>query len=1083
MSRLGLVYFVAILFAKVSVAQSSGTISGAVMDQSGAVLPGVSVNAANVDTSVTRSAVSNERGEFVLTLVPVGTYEMKAALPGFRTEVRRGLVLQVDQRLSVSFNLMIGDLTQSILVLDAAPLVDSETSAVGNVIENRRVVELPLNGREFQSLTLLVPGAVPPTPGSGETIYGAVQIAGTRQQSTAYTLDGMDIKDALVSRPSFKPSVDMIQEFRVQTSTYSAELGRSSGGHIQMTTKSGTNAFHGTLYEFVRNHIFDAKNFFDPAGEPIPAFKRNNFGGSIGGPIKRNQTFIFASYEALRLRQAITKTATVPTLAMVSGDFSALTTPILDPLTKQPFLNNTIPAGRINPVGQRIAQLYPAPNLPGTGRNFVSSPINKRRVDQFSTRIDHRLSGKNSVYGRYSITDDYELDPFDLYAGITNLPGYGRVEEQRTHNIALVDTHVFSPTLAGEFRIGYNRYYELRRQQDTSDVPGNLGIPGTTKNPTETGPPAIRVTGFDSLGKAQLPSYRQSSTYQFNGALTKVHGSHTLKFGGEFVRLGGPQHNQGGKLGDFSFTGQYTGNALADVLVGYPRRVSISRGDTLNHQYRNTYAGYLQDDWKITPRMTLNLGIRYDLFTPIVSASDRQSNFNPETGAIEIAGTANLRRDISRPDLDLGGSDYSPDFAALAKTVTMVDIGKRNVYTLDHNDFSPRVGIAMRMLDNDKLVLRTGYGLYYSQLYLNTGALGVGRNYPFKVTQVFNANATTPNISIDNPFPVGLGAATVSPASVKKEFRTGYVHQYNLGFQYQPLRDLVFELGYVGSLSTKLERSVNINQAVLGTGSIASRRPFPTFGNISYNEPASNANFNSLQLRAERRYAQGLTLLGSYTWSKSIDDHSGWTGAGDNNQAQNNHDWVKTMRGLSNFDLRHRLALSYIYELPMGAGRFLFGDASGFGNWLASGWELSGITTVQSGSPFTVKLSVDASNTGNTGNDRPNLVGDPYLPASERSVDRWFNTTAFEIPKTGTFGNVGRNTMTGPGMHNWDVSLSKRMPVSEGKTLQFRAEVFNIANHPQFALPDADASSAQFGKMFATSVFSRQIQLGLKLIY
>jgi hypothetical protein len=413
----------------------------------------------------------------------------------------------------------------------------------------------------------------------------------------------------------------------------------------------------------------------------------------------------------------------------------------------------------------------------------------------------------------------------------------------------------------------------------------------------------------------------------------------------------------------------------------------------------------------------------------------------------------------------------------------MVDIGKRNVYTLDHNDFGPRVGIAMRMLDNDKLVLRTGYGLYYSQLYLNTGALGVGRNYPFKVTQVFNANATTPNISIDNPFPVGLGAATVSPASVKKEFRTGYVHQYNLGFQYQPLRDLVFELGYVGSLSTKLERSVNINQAVLGTGSIASRRPFPTFGNISYNEPASNANFNSLQLRAERRYAQGLTLLGSYTWSKSIDDHSGWTGAGDNNQAQNNHDWVKTMRGLSNFDIRHRLALSYIYELPMGAGRFLFGDAAGFGNWLASGWELSGITTVQSGSPFTVKLSVDASNTGNTGNDRPNLVGDPYLPASERSVDRWFDKTAFEIPKTGTFGNVGRNTMTGPGMHNWDVSLSKRMPVSEGKTLQFRAEVFNIANHPQFALPDADASSAQFGKMFATSVFSRQIQLGLKLIY
>lgn len=497
----------------------------------------------------------------------------------------------------------------------------------------------------------------------------------------------------------------------------------------------------------------------------------------------------------------------------------------------------------------------------------------------------------------------------------------------------------------------------------------------------------------------------------------------------------------------------------------------------------NTYAGYLQDDWKVTSRLTFNLGVRYDRFTPIVSAMDRQSSFNRLTGAIEIAGTANLRRDISRPDLNLGGPDYSPDLAKLAQTVTMVDTGKRSMNTQDRADFAPRVGFAYRVLDNDRLVLRTAYGLFYSELYLNSGGLGIGRNYPFKVSQTFNANVTTPNITIDNPFPVGLGAATISPTSIRKNFRSGYVQQYNFGFQYQPLRDLVFDVSYVGSQSRKLDRTMNINQAVLGPGSIASRRPFPTFGNISYLEPAANAFFNSLQVGVQRRYAQGLTLLTAYTWSKSIDDNSGWSGAGDNGQAQDNHNLVRSMRGLSNFDVRHRLAFSYIYELPMGSGKRLMGNAKGIGNWLVSGWEISGITTLQSGSPFTVVSSADISNTGNTGNDRPNLVGEPKLPRGERSVDRWFNTAAFRVPDRGTFGNVGRDTVLGPGLHNWDVSLIKNTRLGEGKNVQFRAEGFNIANHPQFSIPRSDVSSLQFGKIFSTAVFSRQIQLGLKLIY
>ena len=1066
-----------------SFGQVSGTISGRVMDPTEAILPGVEVTATNEATSLARTVITNETGVYVIPLLPVGGYRVTAALPGFQTAVREGIVLNTDDRVAVNFALEVGAITSEILVTEAAPMIDSETSSVASVIDNRRVVELPLNGREFQSLTLLVPGTLPPAPGSGETLYGALQIAGSRQQSTAYNLDGMDLKGALVSRPSFKPSIEMIQEFKVQTSTFSAEFGRSSGGQIQITTKSGSNTFHGSAYEFVRNHRLDAKNYFDLPDEPIPPYQRNNFGGVIGGPIVRDRTFFFIGYEGLRVNQAQTRTATVPSLAMISGDFSELSTPIRDPFTGEPFPGNVIPADRINPVGQNIAREYPAPNLSDPVRNFVSAPQFTRRVDQITGRIDHRFSNNSSFFGRYTLSDEFQFDPFDRYAGITTLPGYGRQEDQRTQNISLAETYIFTPTLVGEFRIGYNRYAQFRFQEDTSDVPGRLGIPGTTKNPNETGPPSIRITGFSTMGKDQLPTYRRMSTYQANAGITWVRGGHTIKFGGDFVRIGGPQHNQGRKLGLFRFTGQYTGHGLADVLMGFPRQSRISKGDTLNQQYRNSFALYLQDDWKITPRLTLNMGVRYDFSTSIVSASDRQSRFNPDTGVIEIAGTAGVRRDISRPDQNLGGPDYTPDLAELAKTVTMIDTGKRNVNDHDKNDFAPRVGLAYRLLDNDRLVLRTGYGIYYSQLYLNFGGLGIGRNYPFKVFQVFNANPAQPNITIDNPFPVGLGGATITPQSIRTDFRTAYVHQYNFGFQFQTLTDLVFDLSYVGSKSTKLERRPNINQAVLGPGSVASRRPYPGFGSIGYLEPASNAVFNSLQLSAERRYTDGLTLLTAYTWSKSIDDYSGWRSTGDNGVSPNSHDWVGTMRGLSNFDIRHRLVFSYVYELPMGSGKRLLGNAQGIGSFLVSGWQISGITTFQTGPPITVRLSQDISHTGVTGADRPNQIAKAALPRGERTIDRWFNTAAFTVPQSGTFGNAGRGTITGPGQYNWDVSVMKNTLFGDGKNVQFRAEMFNIANHPQFFLPERNASSARFGKIFETALFSRQIQLGLKLIF
>jgi hypothetical protein len=1083
MKRLAFGVVVFVMFVTGAFAQNiTGTITGTTQDQTGAVLPGVEITVVNVATALSRTVITGEVGVYVVPLLPAGNYRLTAVLPGFTTGIREGIVLQVSQRVSVDFEMRIGALTETVLVTEAAPLVDSETSSVGNVIENRRVVELPLNGREFQQLTLLVPGAMPANPGSVEQAYGAVSVAGTRETSTAFTLDGMDIVDGLVPRPSFKPSVEIIQEFKVMTSTYAAELGRTAGGQVIVTTKSGSNAFHGSVFHFLRNSVFDAKNFFDPPDQPIPGYKRNNFGATLGGPVVPNRTFFFVAYEGLRTRQAQTRTASVPSLAMVAGDFSELSTAIRDPFTGEPFPGNVIPEDRINPVGQNIARLYPAPNLSDPVRNFVSSPTYRQNVDQYTTRLDHSFSNNNNFFVRYTYNDDFQLDVFDFYQGITNLPGYGRQDDQTNHSVAMTDTHVFTPNFVGEFRLGYNRYYQLRAQENRADIPGQLGIPGTTKDPRDTGFPDFGITGFDTIGKrSSFPSDRMDNTYQLNQSLTYTRGGHTIKFGTQTARFESHNLQNGGQQGRFRFDGRYSGNSLADVLLGFPRQTRITRGDTRNPIYRVTFAGFLQDDWKVTPRLTLNLGIRYDLVTPVVSCCDRMSNFNPETGIIEIAGEPSLRRDISRPDLDLGGPDFSPDLATLAQSVAMVNTGKRSVYSLDHNDFAPRIGLAYRILDNDQLVLRTGYGIYYDMLYLNSGGLGVGRNYPFKVIQTFNANATTPNIRIDDPFPVGFGSATVSPRSLREEFRTGYVHQYNFGFQYQPFLDLLVDLKYVGSKSTKLSRSVNINQAVLPSGpndtsSVSSRRPFQGFGSINLSEPAANANFNSLQLRLERRFSDGLTLLGAYTWSKSIDDHSGQRGSGDRNVPLNHHDFNTSMRGLSNFDARHRLVLSYIYELP-------FGNGSGFGNWLINGWQLSGITTFQSGRPLTPNISSDLSRTGNTGGDRPILVGNPVLPRGERTPDRWFNTDAFELPAGGTFGNSGRSIVTGPGINNWDFSLIKNNRFGDNRNLQFRTEIFNLANHPQFAMPNRSANSQQFGKIFETSQFSRQIQFALKILF
>lgn len=1058
----------------------TAAISGTVKDQTGGAIAGVQITATQTSTAQKRSTTTDKSGAYVISLLPIGHYEVAAAQSGFTTDVR-AVELRVGDRSSVDFNLAVGNVAEHILVTSAVPLIQAESSSTGAVVENKRIEEVPLNGRQFQNLALLVPGTTDPPQGSSLGFRGGINVAGTRAEMTGFTLDGVDIVENLVKALSFKPSVDMIEEFKVDTSTYSAEYGRTAGGQVRATTKSGTNNLHGTLFEFVRNSAFDAKNFFDSGSAPIPGFRRNNFGGTAGGPIVKNRTFIFGAYEGLISRQAQTRTASVPTAAQLSGNFSGGKS-IVDPLTNTPFQGNVIPASLISPVSAKIIQEYPVPNLPGSSvRNYLSSPTDVHNIHQFTTRIDHRISDRDSLFGRYSFNNDFELDPFDVFSGITNLPNYGRDDYQRAQSATVSDTHIFGPALIGQLALGYNRFKQIRTNVSHENVPSIWGIQGTTTNLNEEsgGVPAVLVTGFDSIGKSNLPSDRVDTTYQIIGSLTYNRGSHTIKFGGDGNSYSTMRLNNGGGLGSYTFSGQYTGNSVADLLLGYPSKASRALGDTRNPMFNQAYALYAQDDWKITRTLTLNLGVRYDLETPLVSADDRMVSFDPATGSILLAGNPSTRRDIGSL-VNPSSPAYNASLAQLSKNIPIVNLGSRSTYTFNKHDIAPRIGLAYRLFGSDRIVLRTGYGIFYNELLGQYGQTG-WNTFPYFISQTFNGNATVPNLNIANPFATVSAAATISPAGVMAHYKTGYVQSYNFGIQASPFRDVVIDIGYAGSLSTHLPATTNLNQpSPSPTGSVASRRPYPQFGNISYLDSSASANFNSFQLLVEKRYAKGLSLAASYTWSKSLDTVG--DGSGDVSAPPYAFNVRGTMYGPSSFDERQRLVLSYVYELPFGAGKKYLGGTRGVSGWFVGGWELSGIGTFDSGRPFTVVISKDQSNTGGSSIDRPVLIGNPSQVAGGQTVDHWFNTAAYALPVFGTEGNVGRNTLVGPRFDNIDFSLLKNTRLGESRNLQFRAEIFNVLNHPNFDLPNHTIDSAQAGGIF-TAEASRQIQLALKFVF
>jgi hypothetical protein len=845
------------------------------------------------------------------------------------------------------------------------------------------------------------------------------------------------------------------------------------------------------VYEFLRNSTLDAKNFFDSPANKIPIFQRNQFGADVGGRIIRDKLFFFGGYEGIRENRAGTFTSIVPQPGMITdGDFSSLCpegfngsgvcnnlahqlydpTSSTNPTTRTPFANNQIPRGRFDAAGSVLAQAYPAPNNPSNpSANLISNPINTLSDNSFVWKVDYELTHKDHLFGRYNFQNIQELQPVNIFAKTTNIPGFGRHQDNtRFQTFGVNDTHTFSNTLVGEFRFGWNRWKLAYFQQDQgNDVAGQLGIVGLSTDPNDTGFPLIQMSGvYDNLGSAtNLPQAGPFDTYQWGGTISDVIHNHNLKFGADYHYFTSSFFLDFASRGQFIFSGAFTGNPsanaagnpLADLLLGLPTFSLRGVGKTDFLFVSKSISGFFEDNWRVKPNLTVALGIRYEYNVPMTEKKNRLTNFDFATGTVVQAGQA-------------GVSD--------------------STYDSDKNNFAPRIGFSWDLFNNGKWSLRGGYGVFYEIAVINT-LLGLRLNPPF-----FEVDA----LANDPASPIFLQQTFANPQALSlnlnaflKNFRDGYVQQWSFGVQHELVRNLLIDVGYVGTKGTHLYRTYDPNQAFLGPGSVASRRPFPAFGSMS--TVASNANsiYHALEVRVEKRFSGGLSFLSSYTYSKAIDDSSAEFGNNsDSNFPQDSHN-LPGERGLANFDARHRWVLSYIYELPIGPRRKYWNQATGIGGKLLEGWQLNGIWQFQSGQPYTPILAIDNSNTGETpGSDRPDRIGDPNAPGGSvnpnctrtGTPECWVNPAAFDLPTAGTFGSAGRGSLIGPGLKNVDFSIFKNTYFAETRMVQFRAEFFNIANHPNFDNPIRTWTSGttNFGTIQSAGP-SRQIQFGLRFVF
>jgi carboxypeptidase family protein len=1104
-SSLSTVVVVVCLFLSVPCfAQTNGVITGEVRDSTGAIVPGATVTAQNRGTNALRTAQSNNAGVYNFPALPPGGYTVKAELQGFRT-VSREVELQVAQTARVDFTLAIGDITEAMEVTGVAPLMTTENATVGTVIENRRIVELPLNGRNYLTLIALSPNVSAEFAGPGQA--GARQggtragqqlsISGQRREFNYFTLDGVDNTDVNFNTYIFMPSIDSLEEFKVQTGIYSAEFGRGAS-QINVVTKSGTNSLHGAVFEFVRNDKFDAKNYaFTPAQAATPKapFKWNQYGYTAGGPIWKNKLFFMSNFEGYRDRKQFQNLYNVPSKAMRTGDFSELLpgTAILDP-TKctvvgatrncAAFPGNIIPTTRLDSTAIKLLEFYPEPTGPGLSNNLVVLANRRIDKDQFTQRIDFVQSSQSTWYGRYSWGNESELAP------ALKLNGTKLLTE--VQQLMVGNTRTISTSMVNEVRFGYNHFFNTygRELAFVRDVVGELKIPGLAAPPPEAwGIPEISIQNFSTFGDStEGPYTNRNHVFEVSDNLSWMRGKHSLRLGGS---LRFDRFNQIGNQfarGSFIVENQATGYSFSDYMLGYTRRDEASVA-LANAKFRATSQAYYVDDtWKVRQDLTVNMGVRYEYTPPWFDANGTLVNAYVPF----LDTTANVQDRSRHPVLiRIGEGDFYEGTPLRFNPDIQVSrdgrLGKRLIND-DKKNFAPRLGIAWS--PNERWSVRSGVGMFYTQ---DTGnpRFDMARNLAGRRRD--ESVTLEPDLTFQSPFrgasanACGVDASKVCISTPyvlanSTERKTPYMIQYLFNIQRELGPSTAVEFGYLGSTSRRLERLVAYNEALPGaTGTVISRQPYPEFGRIQEVANVGEAKYNSLTMKLTRRLNAGLSVLAGYTLSKSTDTGSGIrTLDGDPLFPQNSY-CVECERGLSIFDVRHRFVSSILYELPFGADKPHL--KNGLGSVLLGGWQVSQILSLSSGFPRTITTGTDRANTG-AGSDRPNKTGvEPNLPGDERTILRWFDTSAYSLEPLGTFGDAGRNTVFGPGIFSWDASLLRNFRVARNHTLQFRLEAFNLPNRPIWNDPNTTFTSPNFGRILTTRRPMREMQFGVKYIF
>jgi hypothetical protein len=1090
--------FALALSARAFAQQTTGTVLGAVSDPSGAAVPEVRIQAANLATNVVRETLSDAAGDYSIPNLPPGLYRITASKAGFQSSRLDNVTLQVEQVARLDIRLQVGNVTETVDVSADAALLQTETSSVGTVIDAGKIVDLPLNGRNFIQLAQLIPGVQAGTPGSitvrrgrgsvGQTdsAYGstAASANGSRDTANRFYIDGIEVMDYDAMTYSFSPSVDSLAEFKVQTSTYSAEYGGAPGGQVNMITKSGTNSLRGTLWEFNRNDQF-TQSYDAIANKSVtsPRLNRNQFGANVGGPVwipklykGKDKTFFFFNWESGYAAQGASSAfRTVPTVAQRNGDLSGL----VDARTRQPIVlrdplnvgivGNVIPKSALSPQALAFLAYEPSPNASNGTFNFATTAASATSTQKnFLARVDHALSAKNQLSGRYVFNDTYEA----------GTPIWGHDERNnlgRTQNVAVSWTRVIRPTLINELRGGWHRFNEAEVFGTTNDpnydVVGKMGLPLVSRLPEEYGPPSISLSGPDGvynmydLQRQIGPRVRSNSIAPVTDVFSWQKGRHFLKFDAEVDRRGVTFGQARAPRGSFSFDGTYTGSALADFLLGYIRSDSVNPAHTNTDLYNYWVAIAANDDFKVTPRLTLNFGLRWDYFQRYKQKDDKFVN-------IQLNG-----------------------FVVGDTVTTQTSPFGRELMGSDWNNFGPRFGFAWRPPLSGETVVRGGYGIYYTP-QISNAIFAMAEGAQATAGATLNGNIVgPPNLFFSDPFAGAVTNGALNFAVSNDQYmRDSYIQQWNLNVQRKLPGNVVLDVGYVGSKGTKLvvtyddlNRPIDVvDPRTPGLASLNARRPNQTYQrSVRADKAIGDSIYHSLQVKAERRLASGLIFLTAYTFSHSISgpsDIGGQVGGGNFIGAPQDVYYMRGDRSISGFDVTQRFVQTVLYDLPFARG------LHGFARKALDGWQVSTIMTFQSGFPAPVTSNIDTTGTGIS--SRPDWVlgQNGNLPGDQRTWTRWFNTAAFT---QGPFGRFGTSPRTGavrlPGMENVDFAVDKQVRFKESRAFEFRAEFFNLLRqfNPDPGTVDLNIRSATFGTVGGgvQGITTRVIQLGAKLMF